>query len=101
VRAAGNRDSHGQLAAGQGTDGRSNGTHQDRLVKKMRRKNIATHEQANRSIEEDYLEEHNARFTRRPAAAEDYHRAAPSACELRKLLRLETERVIGSDWVVK
>ena len=80
---------------------RSNGTHQDRLLKKMRRRNIVTHAQANRFIQQEYLKEHNARLTVPPAAAEDYHRAAPSASELRRIFRLETERVIGRDWVVR
>jgi hypothetical protein len=38
---------------------RNHGTHQDRLVKKMRRKNIGTHEQANEYLEREYLLEHN------------------------------------------
>src|ERR1700724_2204009 len=47
---------------------RNNGTHQDRLIKKMRRKNICTHELANEFLEREYLPEHNQRFLR-PAAA--------------------------------
>ena len=46
---------------------RSHGTHQDRLVKKLRRKEIATHAQANAYLQEEYLPEHNRRFAR-PAA---------------------------------
>ena len=38
---------------------RNHGTHQDRLVKKMRRKKIQTHEQANEYLQQDYLPEHN------------------------------------------
>src|SRR6266704_3158104 len=34
---------------------RSHGTHQDRLVKKLRRKEIATHVQANTYLQEEYL----------------------------------------------
>src|SRR5467141_2442621 len=40
---------------------RSHGTHQDRLVKKLRRKEIATHAQANTYLQEEYLPEHNRR----------------------------------------
>src|SRR6266849_9533505 len=40
---------------------RSHGTHQDRLVKKLRRKEIATHVQANTYLEGEYLPEHNRR----------------------------------------
>jgi hypothetical protein len=80
---------------------RNHGTHQDRLVKKMRLKKIKTHEEANRFLEKEYLPEHNRRFRRNPAQPEDYHRAAPRAVELEEVFHLETERVIGNDWVVR
>src|SRR5271166_3513227 len=37
---------------------RNHGTHQDRLVKKLRRKRIGTHEQANVYLQQEYLREH-------------------------------------------
>jgi hypothetical protein len=80
---------------------RSHGTHQDRMVKKMRRKKIRTHEEANVFFDEEYLPDHNRRFAKPAAAAEDYHRKSPGAAELRHILRLETERTIGNDWVVR
>src|SRR5438309_9120358 len=80
---------------------RNHGTHQDRLVKKMRLKKIQTHAEANRFLEKEYLPEHNRRFRRTPAQLEDYHRAAPRAVELEEVFHLETGRVIGNDWVVR
>jgi len=80
---------------------RSHGTHQDRMVKKMRRKKIRTHEEANVFFDEEYLPDHNRRFTKPAAAAEDYHRKSPGAAELRNIFRLETERTISNDWVVR
>src|SRR5438445_13765217 len=80
---------------------RNHGTHQDRLVKKMRLKKIQTHAEANRFLEKEYLPEHNRRFRRTPAEPEDYHRAAPRAVELEEVFHLETGRVIGNDWVVR
>jgi transposase len=80
---------------------RNHGTHQDRLIKKMRRKKIGTHEQANVYLQQEYLPEHNERFRCAAAEAEDYHRRAPSAMELREVFRLESERRIGNDWVVR
>ncbi len=80
---------------------RIHGTHQDRLVKKLRRKKIATHAEANAYLESEYLVEHNRRFARAPAQPQDYHRRAPSATELEKIFRLESERTISSDWVVR
>ena len=80
---------------------RNHGTHQDRLIKKMRRKKIGTHEQANAYMQESYLGEHNERYRCVAAEKEDYHRRAPSAAELEEVFRLESERVIGNDWVVR
>lgn len=80
---------------------RTHGTHQDRLIKKLRRKGIQDYAAANEYLEKIYLPEHNRRFARPPAEPEDYHRRAPSASELRQIFRLETERRISNDWVVQ
>ena len=76
-------------------------THQDRLVKKLRRKEISSHQHANLYLEREYLAEHNRRFARTPARLEDYHRRAPRATEMDRIFRLESERTISADWVVR
>jgi transposase len=80
---------------------RIHGTHQDRLVKKLRRKKINSHAQANAYLEAEYLPEHNRRFGRAAARREDDHRRAPRAAELDKIFRLESQRTISDDWVVR
>lgn len=80
---------------------RNHGTHQDRLVKKLRRKGLTSHAAVNDYLEREYLPEHNRRFARAAAEPEDYHRRRPSASELRQIFRLETERRISNDWVVR
>src|SRR5713226_2220436 len=80
---------------------RMHGTHQDRLVKKLRRKQMSSREQVNVYVEREYLPEHNRRFARPAAKPEDYHRRAPAAAELERIFRLETERTISDDWVVR
>lgn len=80
---------------------RKNGVHQDRLVKKFRRKNIATYEAANAYLQTEYLSALNQRFAQPPARLEDYHRPKPSAAELDRIFRLQTERWISNDWVVR
>lgn len=80
---------------------RNHGTHQDRLVKKLRRKKIGTYEEANQYLKREYLPEHNRRFAHAAASPQNYHRQAPSRAELDEVFRLETERVIGNDWVVR
>jgi len=80
---------------------RIHGVHQDRLIKKLRRKKIASYEAANEYLEKEYLPEHNRRFARAAAKPEDYHGRKPTARELREIFRLETERTISNDWVIR
>jgi hypothetical protein len=71
------------------------------LVKKLRRKGIVSHEAANVYLRSEYLAEHNRRFARVAARKEEYHRRAPRAAELDRIFRLETERTVSDDWVVR
>lgn len=80
---------------------RNHGTHQDRLIKKLRRRGIASYQAANRYLEQAYLPQHNRRFARPPAQPEDYHGRQPSRRELRQIFRLETPRTISHDWVIR
>ena len=80
---------------------RNHGTHQDRLVKKLRRKKIATYEGVNEYLETEYCDDHNQRFAVDAASEVDYHLPQPGAKRLREIFRLETERVLGNDWVVR
>ena len=80
---------------------RNHGTHQDRLIKKLRRKKIDSYEAANQYLEKEYLPEHNRRFARAAAKPEDYHGRKPTARELRHIFRLETQRSISNDWVIR
>ncbi|HEY0872504.1 MAG TPA: ISNCY family transposase [Vicinamibacterales bacterium] len=80
---------------------RNHGTHQDRLVKKLRRLGIAELAPANVFLETTYLPEHNRRFAVPPASAEDFHRRTPSRTTLDRIFQLEEERVLSNDWVVR
>jgi hypothetical protein len=80
---------------------RNHGIHQDRMIKKLRRKGIASDGAANQFLEKEYLPQHNRRFARVPAKPEDYHGRKPTARELRQIFRVETERRISNDWVLR
>jgi hypothetical protein len=80
---------------------RNHGTHQDRLVKKLRRKKIATHPAVNQYLEQEYCDDHNRRFAIDAASEVDYHLPKPIVRQLREIFRLENERVLGNDWVVR
>lgn len=80
---------------------RAHGTHQDRLVKKLRLKGIADYAAMNDYLE-DYTKAHNARFSVAPGNAVDYHLP-----RYKRILSdddvfcLETTRTVGNDFVVQ
>jgi hypothetical protein len=80
---------------------RNHGTHQDRLVKKLRRLGIADDGAANQFLETAYWSAHNDRFAHAPAAATDFHRRRPSARVLDRVFRLQETRTVGHDWIVR
>jgi hypothetical protein len=80
---------------------RNHGTHQDRLVKKLRRLGIADDRAANAFLETTYLPDHNARFAQRAASTDDFHRRTPSRLALDRAFQLEETRVVSNDWVIR
>jgi transposase len=81
---------------------RTHGTHQDRLIKKLRLAGIDTLDAANAFLEETYLPVHNARFAVAPASPVDYHR--PRHVRRRAdadIFCLESSRIVGADAVVQ
>jgi transposase len=80
---------------------RNHGTHQDRLVKKLRRKGIADIDAANAFLEAEYWADHNQRFARSPASPDDFHVAIPRGVRLDAVFRLEDKCTVSNDWVVR
>jgi hypothetical protein len=80
---------------------RNHGTHQDRLVKKLRRLGIADDAAANAFLETIYLPDHNARFAQPAGSREDFHRRTPSRLVLDRAFQLEETRVVSNDWVIR
>ncbi len=80
---------------------RNHGTQQDRLVKKLRRRGITDRDAANVFLETEYWADHNARFAQAPASADDFHVARPRGLRLETVFRLQADRVVSNDWVVR
>lgn len=80
---------------------RNHGTHQDRLVKKLRRRGITDMATANTFLETTYWADHNRRFAQAPASADDFHVAVPRGVRLDQVFRLEAKRTVANDWVVR
>ncbi|MCL2473639.1 MAG: ISNCY family transposase [Alphaproteobacteria bacterium] len=80
---------------------RSNQTHQDRLVPKMRLHNITTIEAANQYLQRHYLHYHNSRFAKQSASFEDVHSKLPQHTKLDDICYLEETRKVNNDWTIK
>lgn len=79
---------------------RSHGTNQDRLIKKLRLKNICTHEEVNEYLESIYLPAHNARFARRPRSSADFHRPILKSEDTIDTWCIEEKRRLSLDGVI-
>jgi hypothetical protein len=80
---------------------RGHGTHQDRLIKKMRLNKIGTYAEANRFLTEEYLARHNAKYAVAARESADYHLGLPPRLDLDQVFSLEEERIVSADWVVQ
>jgi transposase len=64
---------------------RGHGTHQDRLIKKMRLKKIGNYEAANEFLLGSYRAQHNARYAVAPRETADYHLPVPRRLDLEQV----------------
>lgn len=77
------------------------GTLQDRLVKELRVRGIATLDGANRFLVAEFIPFWNARFTVLPREPLDAHRALPEGVDLLRLFAETDTRVIRSDFTFR
>ena len=80
---------------------RNFGTAQDRLVKGMRLAGVATLEQANRYLEQEYLPWWNQTLTVTPASAADAHRALGPGHDLVSALSHVVDRQVLTDYTFR
>ena len=79
---------------------RNHGTHQDRLVKKLRLAEISTIEAGNQFLQTSYCEQLNQKFAVAPRARTDYHRSV-EGYDLASIFCIEEERCVTTDWTVR
>jgi transposase len=80
---------------------RGHGTHQDRLIKKMRLEKISNYEAANEFLANGYLDQHNGKYAVAAREKSDYHLRVPPRLDLEQVFCLEEERIVSADWVVQ
>jgi len=76
-------------------------TDQDRLVKEMRLRGISTLHEANRYLEDVYIEYWNERFAVAPAVAKDMHRKLPKKADLDALFSETLTRTVYNDFTIR
>lgn len=79
---------------------RGNRTHQDRLIKALRRANISTIADANRFLERSYIDQHNKRFALSATDLPDIHRPLPEGVDLRNVFCFQTTRCVFNDYTI-
>lgn len=79
---------------------RNHGTHQDRLVKEMRLREISTIEAANKYLEEEYVLQFNTKFAVQPAQIKDAHRSK-KGFNLDMIFTIQEERVMQNDGTIQ
>lgn len=78
---------------------RSNRTHQDRLIKALRRAGVSSIDEANALLEASYLDEHNGRFAQLEGLS-DIHRSA-AGVDLKRIFCWRRQRTVRNDWTVR
>lgn len=77
---------------------RGNRTHQDRLIKALRRKRISTIGEANDFLEKEYLKDHNARFASTDGLP-NVHRST-DGYDLINIFCYQTLRLVRNDYTI-
>ncbi|MBI1746203.1 MAG: hypothetical protein HYR55_06410 [Acidobacteria bacterium] len=80
---------------------RSNGVHQDRLVKEFQLAGIRDLTAANDFLIDTYLNSHNKRFAVPAKSPVDFHRPVPPGLDLRTVFCIEHPRQVNNDWTVR
>jgi len=80
---------------------RNFGTSQDRLIKLMRLQGITTLEEANRYLEDVYIDYWNDRFAVEPAESRNAHKKLPKKANLEALFAKTVTRSVYNDFTIR
>lgn len=90
---------HAHSPQAKGRVERANKTLQDRLIKEMRLADISSIDQANKFVQEIYINKHNNKFAVTPELKQDLHRPA-SDFDLNQIFCLKEVRIMQNDFVI-
>jgi len=91
---------HAHSAPAKGRIERSFETHQDRLIKEMRLKDIKSIEEANKFLESYYIPKHNRKFTVIAKEKADLHMSIPKGLDLDTIFCKKKKAFLRNDFTV-
>lgn len=80
---------------------RNHGVYQDRFVKELRLRGIQSIDEANKLLQESFIDGLNDKFMKEPASIEDAHVALMSEQDLDEIICWEYTRTVYNDWVIR
>ena len=92
---------HANSPQAKGRIERSFKTHQDRLVKELRLRNISSIEDANKFLHNEYIAKHNYRFAMAAKNKANLHRKIPKHLDLNRILCIKNKAALRNDFTVR
>jgi len=92
---------HAKSPQAKGRVERSFGTHQNRLTKELRIRNISTIKEANDFINSYYINKHNRKFAKEAAKPGDLHRPVERHHNLDVIFSIQATRKLRNDWTIQ
>lgn len=80
---------------------RNHGVYQDRFVKELRLRGIATIEGANKLLQQGFIDKLNSKFMKAPHSTEDAHVALTPEQNMDDILCWEYTRTVHNDWIIR
>jgi len=90
-----------RIAHKKGRVERKHGMLQDHLIKEMRLRNISSIEEANRYLDEEFIEVHNEQFGKAAKDPQNGHRPLNPKEDLEKILATRSERCISKSLSIR
>jgi len=92
---------HAESPQAKGRVERSFRTHQDRLIKEMRLKDINNIKDANKFLHSYYIPKHNRKFTVPAKNSTDMHRPIPKGVDLNRIFCIKNNAALRKDFTVQ
>lgn len=80
---------------------RNHGVYQDRFVKELRLRGVTTIEEANKLLQQGFIDKLNSKFMKEPQSIEDAHVSLAPEQNMDDILCWEYTRTVHNDWIIR